>query len=857
MSHNMAAPYENGDSSKKKRRNRKKQRKRRQKKDDIAKESNETAEEELNHIKDVSFAELWNRSEKYAPPREGAVSAPPILRDQNFLPDPFFQFSKNDNVIRETYSPRHDSPPPAKRRLPRNFDDSDLVHTTPYKLSSEDLSQLHGSFSSDSEVSSSVDDLSSLLQQSVSLLGGSSFASFEKLTEDLLAEVSPNTNRRGSPLAGDRPLHPISMHPLVQDESNFRYSDEMFRQNGYHDPAYGQLPMYKKPFFDEPSQREMSLLRGDMGNGAASHGNALYARSGGYLYPFPATSNVQSQGSPMPAPRTNSDYNSNGNSSYYSPGHQRGESVDNITLQRRMPRAKSNVATVPCRYFMQGYCSRGFKCSFSHDVNAVDATPDGSVGYDYENDKKVKTHKRSHSSGFPRRENIYNTLSINPSQNVHNTIQMNQMLHMNGNGHNALNGLHLNGNSTALRDTLLRSPALDSNPLNPLLASDHEPSLSDLTSEDGGNFLDLNLNLDLEIEQFIGQIYPMCKDQYGCRFLQKKLDEEQSQRLMLQSQGDSGYPAPEVSTNDGDAESAEDATKIVDIIFVEVFPHFGELMMDPFGNYLCQKLLEYCSDDQRLRVIESVSRSLSAISQNMHGTRAVQKMIECLNNSNVKEIRLVTNGLSYSVVALIKDLNGNHVIQRCLNHLAPQFNQFIYDAVAGHCIEVATHRHGCCVLQRCIDHANESQRYQLVAEIARSALPLVKDPYGNYVVQYVLDLPYPNLIAQLVKKLGGHLVELSTQKFSSNVVEKCLMVGNTMTRSWMIVELIESGQLEMLIQDPFGNYVIQTAMNISDPTQHQKLVEGIKPHLHTLRNTPYGKRIQNKILKTSGRRKAK
>jgi len=59
--------------------------------------------------------------------------------------------------------------------------------------------------------------------------------------------------------------------------------------------------------------------------------------------------------------------------------------------------------------------------------------------------------------------------------------------------------------------------------------------------------------------------------------------------------------------------------------------------------------------------------------------------------------------------------------------------QFIYNAVAAHCVEVATHRHGCCVLQRCIDHASDSQRVQLVTEITYNALTLVQDPYGNYV----------------------------------------------------------------------------------------------------------------------------
>jgi hypothetical protein len=44
-------------------------------------------------------------------------------------------------------------------------------------------------------------------------------------------------------------------------------------------------------------------------------------------------------------------------------------------------------------------------------------------------------------------------------------------------------------------------------------------------------------------------------------------------------------------------------------------------------------------------------------------------------------------------VSLIKDLNGNHVVQRCLQRLGPEDSQFIYDAAISNCVEVATHRH--------------------------------------------------------------------------------------------------------------------------------------------------------------------
>ena len=121
-------------------------------------------------------------------------------------------------------------------------------------------------------------------------------------------------------------------------------------------------------------------------------------------------------------------------------------------------------------------------------------------------------------------------------------------------------------------------------------------------------------------------------------------------------------------------------------------------------------------------------------------------------------------------------------------HAKPN-TQFIYNAVAANCVEVATHRHGCCVLQRCIDHASEMQRVQLVTEITYNALTLVQDPYGNYVsnpqiqeiihvlkisqvVQYILDLNENRFSDGVIRQFAGNVCALSVQKFSSNVIEK-------------------------------------------------------------------------------------
>lgn len=56
-----------------------------------------------------------------------------------------------------------------------------------------------------------------------------------------------------------------------------------------------------------------------------------------------------------------------------------------------------------------------------------------------------------------------------------------------------------------------------------------------------------------------------------------------------------------------------------------------DFFIDPFGNYLCQKLLEYTNDEQRNALVSEAAPALVEIALNQHGTRALQKMIEFIS----------------------------------------------------------------------------------------------------------------------------------------------------------------------------------------------------------------------------------
>ena len=273
-------------------------------------------------------------------------------------------------------------------------------------------------------------------------------------------------------------------------------------------------------------------------------------------------------------------------------------------------------------------------------------------------------------------------------------------------------------------------------------------------------------------------------------------------------------------------------------------------MIDPFGNYLCQKLLEHCTNAQRTSLIATAAPALPIVALNQHGTRALQKMIEFINTD--EQVQAIVFALSDRVVELVQDLNGNHVIQKCLNKLGAEKCQFIYDAVGVHCVVVGTHRHGCCVLQRCIDHATGFQRAQLISRITHCAFDLVQDPFGNYVIQYILDLDEPQFTKPICEIFVGKVSGLSRQKFSSNVIEKCIRVAEPPTRQQLILEILDGGELDKMLRDSFANYVVQTALEYADETLKQRLIDQIRPVLPAIKQTPHGRRIAGKVMALDG-----
>jgi hypothetical protein len=78
------------------------------------------------------------------------------------------------------------------------------------------------------------------------------------------------------------------------------------------------------------------------------------------------------------------------------------------------------------------------------------------------------------------------------------------------------------------------------------------------------------------------------------------------------------------------------------------------------------------------------------------------------------------------------------------------------------------------------------------------------------------------------------MMQLSIQKFSSNVVEKLFTFAPTEFKTLFISELIESDNMAALVNSSYGHYVVKRALQLAEPLQVRLLLRALQSSMGQL-----------------------
>ncbi|XP_062080192.1 putative pumilio homolog 7, chloroplastic [Humulus lupulus] len=277
------------------------------------------------------------------------------------------------------------------------------------------------------------------------------------------------------------------------------------------------------------------------------------------------------------------------------------------------------------------------------------------------------------------------------------------------------------------------------------------------------------------LAQVQGYITLVAKDQHGCRFLSKILEEPTHEN--------------------------------VQIVFNEIIDYVVELTMDQHGNYVMQKVLDVCNEEQRTQILGMVTTQLwnfAEISCNTQGTCVIQKLIQTLKTR--QQISLLMVALIPSCWTLINHENGFHVILQCLWWLSNEANKFIFSETKRHCVEVATHKYGCHILQQCIKNSNGNLQENLIAELFVNSLMLAQDMYG---CEQLIEHELGNYVIQVTLSVSKMVILFVTVYFSDFIISDLSTIGSPVMSLGVTLHLEEYVQSAPFVLEghkpPSGN----------------------------------------------------
>lgn len=276
-------------------------------------------------------------------------------------------------------------------------------------------------------------------------------------------------------------------------------------------------------------------------------------------------------------------------------------------------------------------------------------------------------------------------------------------------------------------------------------------------------------------------------------------------------------------------------------------------MIDVFGNYVIQKLLETIKNQEiRNKIMEHVKGNVITLTKSQYGCRIIQK---ALSNLSLDHKMIIANELKETDIKdCINDQNGNHVIQKAIENIPIKNIMFIVDQLKTMTSKYATHSYGCRVIQRLLEFGDDETRTNILEELKPHFSELIKNEFGNYVIQYILkssnekSATLEDSKIHIIDLVQKNILDFSCHKYASNVVEQIFVLGNENQKKTMYdlilpqntkeaADLKEEEMIYLMMKDQYANYVIQKMVKLSlDGSKNQKLlVLSIRSYLDKLK----------------------
>ena len=229
---------------------------------------------------------------------------------------------------------------------------------------------------------------------------------------------------------------------------------------------------------------------------------------------------------------------------------------------------------------------------------------------------------------------------------------------------------------------------------------------------------------------------------------------------------------------------------VIHLIFSEFSNQVDSLLLDPYANYFCLKIFYFLNFNDRIVFLKKISPILDVLCVNKIATYPIQCIIEQLISDEEKNI--IVNSLKKNLMKLCFDVYGAHVIEKLIINFGYEKHlENILNFISENFLFLSNNSNGLCIVKK----------WNL------------------------------NDIKEIYPMFYGKCLVFSIQKFSSNVIEKCIQKSEEFTLKFIKEICSDENSICILLKNNYGNYVIQTTLKVCDKPKRVILISLIKKNL--------------------------
>ena len=273
---------------------------------------------------------------------------------------------------------------------------------------------------------------------------------------------------------------------------------------------------------------------------------------------------------------------------------------------------------------------------------------------------------------------------------------------------------------------------------------------------------------------------------------------------------------------------------ILHLIFTEIKNNLPELLKDSYANYFCKKLFKNLSQKDRIEYLTLIQNDLHILSTDSTATYPIQYIIEELG-SNVEK-KILYQGIKNSIDNFGYHVYGARILEKILSYFEEEFQKDIINYICNNFIELAYNANGICLVKKILLMTHKKDLHKRLKNLIHdNALNLIVHQYGNYAIQTILENWDDSDLIDILEIYKTRYISLSTQKFSSNAIERILEKNKKHVEDYTN-EICKGDNMIEILKNKYGNFVLKKAFILSNDELKKKLKDKIHENIKHLDN---------------------